>query len=114
MFKDGSILVGNTCINDEHKFESKIKDRNKNYIRGTNNLSMFHIRPHYDVNIQHTKVTFYNHVYMNGAIPTVLINANYMELVKNVTQLENNIKSVENKLHEPGMLWLFPNYMKML
>eukprot|EP01084_Bolivina_argentea_P098599 177183_1 len=48
-FKDGSCLMGSSSCKDETLLRN-----DKDYVRATITLSMYHIRPHYDGNMNKT------------------------------------------------------------
>eukprot|EP00483_Globobulimina_turgida_P011899 UN11921 len=112
MLKDGSCLIESvTCHNQD------IVGETQGFVRGLITLSMYHIRPHYDGNIQHSKVTFYSHVDIKGSIPSWILNSCYMETANSVPNLCKYIQSLytRNIIHQPGQLWIPPDpFMKML
>eukprot|EP01084_Bolivina_argentea_P192039 329736_1 len=102
-FKDGSVLIVNAVCND-----NTLAPVTKDYIRGEIVLSVYHIRPNYDGNLNESNVTFYSLVDIKGSIPSWILNSAYMETAKAVPNLQNYIRGLYNKkiIHEAGQLWI--------
>eukprot|EP01083_Nonionella_stella_P188979 697829_1 len=96
-FEDGSCLMGSTKCNDTSLFKD-----DKDHVRATITLMMYHIRPDYDGDMNRTKVTFYSHVLLNGAIPQWMLNFAYMEIAQTLLKMEKYITKNMHTLHRRG------------
>ena len=110
-FQDGSVLYGWTGVNESNELTQYGGD----CVRGDTTITMYHLRPDYDGNLQHTKVTLYAHAMPNGSIPGFILNIAYSEMADRVLRVERFIKKEMKYNHIKGRLWIIPYpFLEML
>ena len=86
----------------------------KTRVRANINCDIWHIRPHFEHNTRHSKITHYSHMSLGGALPNWVINQVVVDVPSGILKVRDYIKRIYKDIHKKGQLNCPLNLLKIM